>query len=171
MSGVTKHPGGRPTKLTPTVMAKIVELLRAGSYRDVAAKSAGVTRSTLNLWFSRGSQAKSGIYREFVDAVERAMADAEARAVAQIAKAAAGGDWKASAWYLERMHPCRWGRRDRVDATVSGAITHVNVNRVDLSHLSTEDLNTLEKLYAKILPPSDPSGDGSSFGESGEGAA
>ena len=28
--------------------------------------------------------------------------------------------WQAAAWYLERKHPDRWGRRERVDLKHSG---------------------------------------------------
>jgi len=117
----TKRRTGRPTKLTPAVIDKICDALRGGNYRETAAAYAGVARSTFNEWMQRGHESKSGIFRDLADAVDKALADCEARNVAMIEKAAAAGDWKAAGWFLERMFPTRWGRREhhQIDANVS----------------------------------------------------
>lgn len=119
-----KNQGGRPTKLTPEVQEKIVQAIRAGAYIETAAAYAGVNKQTLYNWMKRGNQQRSGKYRRFLDAVEKALADAEMRDLLIITKAAEV-DWKAAAWRLERKFPDRWGRKERVQADVhhSGDLT------------------------------------------------
>ena len=170
---LVKNLGGRPTKLTPPVQQKICEAIRAGNYMETAAAYAGIEKTTLYDWLRRGAREKRGIYHEFGKAVEKALADAETRDVALIAKAAADGQWQASAWRLERRYPDRWGRRERVDAVVKGGLTHAHVDagRMDLSRLSNEELDALDTLCTKILPASgDATGDGAPPGADGEGA-
>ncbi|SIS88550.1 hypothetical protein [Alicyclobacillus vulcanalis] len=118
-----KHPGGRPTKLTPELQKKICDAIRAGAYIETAAAYAGVNKTTLYDWLRRGARSKSGIYREFSDAIEKALAEAEMRDLLIIGKAAEE-NWQAAAWRLERKFPERWGRKDRmtVDAHHTGEV-------------------------------------------------
>jgi transposase len=124
---VSRDKGGRPTKLTREIMSKICDALRAGNYRETAAAFAGVRKSTFYEWLRRGARASRGIYRDLHDAIEKALADSEARDVMLIGKAAGEGDWQAAAWRLERKFPERWGRRERhdVDANIK---TNVKVS-------------------------------------------
>lgn len=69
-------------KLEPAVTQRIVDLVRAGNYLEVAATAAGIHRSTLHRWLKLGREQPRGRYRRFLDAVEKALADAEARDVA-----------------------------------------------------------------------------------------
>jgi len=87
-----------------------VDLIRAGNYLEVAATAAGIHRSTLYRWMRHGRDQKRERYRKFLNQVEKAQAEAEARDVAIIAKAAPD-DWKAAAWRLERKAPRRYGPR------------------------------------------------------------
>lgn len=115
----TKKKMGRPTKLTPEMQGRIVDAIRAGNYLDTAAAYAGINRGTLHDWLKkgRGKNARKP-FSAFVEAVDEAMAVAEVRFVAHIATAAQDPKhWTASAWMLERRHPDRWGRRERVEHT------------------------------------------------------
>ena len=78
---------GRP-KLDPATTQRVVDLIRAGNYLEVAATAAGIHRSTLYRWMRHGRDQKRGRYRKFLNQVEKAQAEAEARDVAIIAKAA-----------------------------------------------------------------------------------
>lgn len=104
---------GRPTKLTPAVADRVVELVRGGNYVEVAAAAVGVARSTVFDWMRRGARGKRGAYRDFSVAIEKAQAEAEMGLLGLIDKAADKGVWTAAAWRLERMHPERWGRPTR----------------------------------------------------------
>lgn len=101
---------GRRSKLTPEVQERIIQAIRAGNYRETAAAYAGIHIGTFYRWLQKGERAKSGPYREFREAIERAEAEAEVRHVAIVAKAATD-DPKAAMWWLERRFPDRWGRR------------------------------------------------------------
>lgn len=101
---------GRPSKLTPDIQARIVSAIRAGNYIETAAAYVGISKTTLYKWMRDGARAKSGKKKEFMYAVEKALAVAEMNAVATV-KVASDKTWQAAAWHLERSHPDRWGRR------------------------------------------------------------
>jgi transposase-like protein len=106
----------RPTKLSPELQQRIVQALSAGAYVETAAAMAGVSKQTLYSWLKRGADQAQGPFREFLDAVEKAQAEAEVRDIALIAKAAQT-QWQAAAWRLERKFPEKWGRKTRVEHT------------------------------------------------------
>jgi transposase len=103
---------GRPTKLTPELQDRIVALLRAGNYIETAARFCDVDKVTLYAWLKRGNRQANGPFREFLNAVERAQAEAEIRDLEVIRQEPS---WQARAWRLERKFPQRWGRHDRLD--------------------------------------------------------
>jgi len=121
-------PTGRPTKLTSEVHARIVQAIQAGNYMETAAAYAGISKTTFFEWLRRGARERERLakdqrarpskreapYAEFAVAVEQALAAAEVRDVALIAKAAEK-EWTAAAWRLERKFPAKWGRRIAVD--------------------------------------------------------
>ena len=100
----------RPTKLTPERQTLIIKALREGNYIEAACAYAGIGKTTFYEWMERGQNATRGRYAEFANAVEKARAEAEMRNVQVIQKAALD-TWQASAWWLERSFPDRWGRR------------------------------------------------------------
>lgn len=115
MTDIPPRRPGRPSKISPEIQARVVQAIQAGNYLEVAAAYAGLSKDTLYRWMKAGARSSSGPYREFSDAIQKALADAEVRDVALIAKAAADGEWTAAAWRLERKFPDRWGRRVRHD--------------------------------------------------------
>ena len=140
---------GRPTKLTPEAQAAIVHQLELGNYVETAAIVSGVSKVSLYDWLKRGEKQKSGVFREFLNAVLKAQAFAETRDLDVIDRAAQGVeevviketfeknkegnlvlvdkkiekkvnfDWKASAWRLERRSPKKFGRRSNVEISTS----------------------------------------------------
>jgi hypothetical protein len=99
----------RPSKLTPEITAILAEAIRAGGTREAAAARAGIGPSTLYDWLKRGDTGDER-YQEFSEAIKKAEADLEAKALGLILDAA-GKSWQAAAWLLERRFPDRWGRR------------------------------------------------------------
>src|SRR5215469_8404400 len=83
---------GRPTKLTPEVQATIIAYIRQGNYVETSAAAAGVHKDTFYRWLKAGGRAKSGIYKQFSDAVNRAVAKAVHNDLQVIDKAANGYD-------------------------------------------------------------------------------
>lgn len=103
--------------LTKGVREIIVEALATGCYRATAAEHAGIARSTFYRWLELGqAHSRDGVeseHRALWEAIEKAEADAELSALATIRRAAPAS-WQAAAWLLERKHPDRWGRTQRV---------------------------------------------------------
>lgn len=141
----------RPIKLNAEIQKQIIDLIRAGNYIETASSCVGVNKSTLYEWLKRGAREKQKngdkinkseqIYVEFSNAVEKAIAEAEARDVLIIQKASQT-DWKASAWRLERKFPNKWGRKDHITADV----TQENVEKTEtfITHQIDTDPETVE---------------------------
>lgn len=110
---------GRPTKLTPELQAEICKVLAAGNYLETACAFVGVSKVTVRNWIKAGARQKKGQYSEFLNAIKKAMAQAELSDVATI-KAAGKENWQAAAWRLERKNYKRWGRKDKVTNEVVG---------------------------------------------------
>ena len=139
-------PVGRPSKATDEVFQKITDAVKAGVWIEQAAHLAAIHPSTLYEWVSKGERAREMEeltgepmseqdlrLAEFSESLKRARAEAEARNITLIQKAAQDGTWQAAAWYLERSAPHRWGRRDRMEITgKEGGSIEVSVSSADL---------------------------------------
>ena len=134
----------RPTKLTHDVIEDICNWLKLGYYQEDAAIMAGISASTYYEWMKKGEQERVALeegekaltlpdtslpasedgtpeieliypFLEFSEAVKKARAEAEGAHIRNIRKAADNGVWQASAWFLERSHPKKWGKRSQLD--------------------------------------------------------
>lgn len=119
-----KRPMGAKTKLTPALIEKITQLVRAGNYIETACQACGISTSTYHIWMQLAEEEVEGrkrkkIHLDFMEAVKAARAEAESRNVAIIAKAAQDGSWQAAGWYLERSYPHKFGQRKMVDKNVN----------------------------------------------------
>lgn len=111
----------RKTKLTKDLQDRIVMAISAGNFAKVAAEMVGIGETTFYRWMEEGAEPNGRkLYREFRESVKRAEAQAEVANVARIRQAADGGTWQAAAWYLERKHSERWGRKDKIAQEISG---------------------------------------------------
>jgi hypothetical protein len=114
-------------KFTPETALKIVQFVSAGCFIETAAGAAGLNKSTLYEWMKRGENRKDPRSTEELRAwkklLDEAAATAEARAVAGIQEAGAGGAWQAYAWFLERKYPDRWRARTSNEVTVKNSTT------------------------------------------------
>lgn len=120
--GTPKDPlDGRQPKLNKATREKILKSVRQGNFLKVAATVAGVTPVTLSNYIRLGREQKSGLYREFLVALRAAQGEAESLHVGNITEQS-DDDWKASAWYLERKHQERWGKKETVGVKLSGGM-------------------------------------------------
>ena len=138
---------GRGTKLTPEVINRLGEALKAGNYIEVAVEYAGIAPATYYRWLKEAeAEDASELHKELRETTKRARAEAEYRNVALIQQAAQNGTWQASAWWLERSAPSRWGRQQRVQAEITGAyggpVEVVDAKSVVLSFLQTLEEDT-----------------------------
>ncbi len=99
--------GGRPTKLTPELIVRICNYIRAGNHLNVVCVANGITFQTYRNWIKRGERARSGIFFELFESVRQAEAECESSLVAGW-MSQAPKDWRAAAAFLERRFPERW---------------------------------------------------------------
>jgi len=99
-------------KFTPEVAEEICKLIRRGNYRETAAAASGVTGRTLRRWLYAAANGDER-YALFAADLEVAEAEAESRDVAMVG-IAAGKDWRAAAWRLERKYPHKYGQQIKV---------------------------------------------------------
>lgn len=134
----------RPTKLTAEVSEQICRAIRAGNYPAVSARSIGISDATFYRWMEQGRNAKSGVHRDFYEAVSQAVAESEVHAVAILRKAGADGEWRAAESLLKRRFTANWGG--------SGPRTpELEEQRptIDPKDLSEKELKTLEGIHAR----------------------
>ena len=115
---------GRPSKFTKARCDKILKLVRAGNYVEIAARASGVNETNLYEWLERGRKEKSGPYRDFRDAYELAEAEAETEAVKVYKDAAErqaenkkNPDCKGIQGFLSRRFWKRWRERNKTEVT------------------------------------------------------
>lgn len=125
----------KETKCTPEAWGKIGAYVEMGNSIPTAARNAGYSWDTIKSWLARGKRDEEP-YRTFREAMLRAKAVWEARAV-QSVTAAGEGDWKASAWLLERRVK---GFRRAEHVKHEGTIRHEHERA---ARLSTDDLRRL----------------------------
>lgn len=100
---------GRPTVLDDLVAQRICAAIAEGNTRRCAAQAAGVSVSALKEWMQRGRAGREP-YTSFLAKLEKADAEAEAKAVKVITDAALSGTWQSAAWWLERRRRNTWRR-------------------------------------------------------------
>ena len=166
---------GRPTKLnqpattnpdgtTTTTAQTLINRIQLGLNYQTACDSAGITRKTLHTWRLTAARLRTQQTQnklpnptqteqdliDFLYALEKAEAEAEANRLAIIARAAQGGtrtekvttryggdgetlertvvegtlkpEWQAAAWFLERRIPERYARRVEVTGAGGSAL-------------------------------------------------
>ena len=119
-----KSEAGRKTLLTPEVEKEIIGQISLGIPVRDAMKSQGVHESSFYNWIKRGSDELQRLERnpntkpnpsevvflKFFEAVERAKSKAVGLHVGAVTNASVRGDWRASAWWLERQRPDEFGK-------------------------------------------------------------
>jgi hypothetical protein len=90
-------------------------------------------------------------FAAFLARLEKADAEAEAKAVKVIVDAAQDGTWRAAAWWLERRRPDRWARRE-----TAGAEERARRDEQRLRAASDDELRAcVRQQAAAVLTPSD----------------
>lgn len=151
-------------ELDPTILEKVVTVLKLGAGRTVAAEQAGISDETLRQYIRIGAaawrkredallegrvadlSAREVLFADFYDRTRAAESHVKTYALGLIQKAGSG-DWKAAAWLLERLYPETFGRRVDVKAEHSGTIRGAPA---DLSKLSDDELWELRRIQRKL---------------------
>ena len=125
------RPGpGRPSNLTPEISALAVQYVRAGAAPIRALARCGVPQHTAETWRGRARKGDEP-YATLWGLIEVAESTVLAESEERIRAAAAGGEWKADAWLLERRLRGEYG--NRLDVTARPA-------EIDPETLSDDDL-------------------------------
>ncbi len=115
--------------LRPELTEAVVTLLGEGVSIKTAANLCGVSERAYHEWTRRG-QAGEEPYAGFFDAASRARDGWKARLISQIEGSAERGDWRASAFLLERQFPAEFGGRHEegkrgADGLPAGSVTPI----------------------------------------------
>lgn len=135
-----KSEAGRHTTLTPESKEKILGSIRLGMPVKDAMKMQGLSERSFYHWIKRGADEFDRLERDpyavpneseieflqFFQSVERAKSEAVGVHVATVTNAAKSGDWRASAWWLERQRRDEFGKEPPI--TVVGTQNNVNIN-------------------------------------------
>lgn len=117
---------GRPSKLTPEITDELAQILEQGNWVDTACDQVGISRDTFYKWVARGKRGRAYDiepvnYVEFALRIGQAVAQVEIDSVKELRKAP--NNWQATAWWLERRHPDKWGNRGKLDVNLGGNVT------------------------------------------------
>lgn len=152
-------PGRVPKIANAELREVIIEAIKNNMPWQAAAQLVGVTPAAICQWkqYGRFAEAKKlqgerlnpneKAYLEFLEGIRKAESEAMQRSLVIIQKAAPTR-WQAAAWLLERKWPELFAlhRVLEVSGPDGGPI---EVSHVDLSKLSTEELNVMRALMAK----------------------
>jgi predicted TPR repeat methyltransferase len=108
------------SKFTKDNQDTIIDLMRAGNHKTVAAQSVGIDYRTLARWLADGKEEDSKYY-EFAQRVLMAEAEFETAAVASIT---ANQNPKYLLEVLSRKNPNRWASTSKVQLLTEQKIEH-----------------------------------------------
>lgn len=102
----------RPEKISKLLIDSICNDVARGFSYDKSAQNNGIAASTFFRWLRKGQETGSEqIYKDFAYAVKAASEFSEDEALQLIRSAATiDRNWKASAWFLEKRFPEKYGR-------------------------------------------------------------
>jgi hypothetical protein len=104
-AAVTRHPGGRPSALTPEVADVLIARLAAGDTLAAAARAAGIGPRTLRTWRHRAysTAAQDRLHVALERRIEAALLVAARRAAHPSPRT-----WQEAAAVLVSQYPERW---------------------------------------------------------------
>lgn len=129
---------GRPCLLTPKRKQIILDGIRKGLTRRLAAMKAGVGESTVYEWMRTKPE-----FRQAIEDIEIEAAEKHLKNITD----AGYGDWRASAWILQNRHREDFGKQvveqRHTNADGSGPVEVQGRMSLDLTGLSPEQLRAL----------------------------
>lgn len=97
-------------KLTEELAEEAIRLVRNGASNADVIAWLGVSETAFYGWLKTP---KTDAQRKLVEGMKKAETERKLWHLQHIHKAAEDGDWKASAWYLERRYPREYARTQR----------------------------------------------------------
>ena len=143
---------GAKLKLNKNLEKQICNDIKAGVPITHAAVMNGIDASTFYAWYNKGKVAKSGKFRDFYLNVEEAKSVAIGLRVKRIYKAGEV-DWKSDAWWLERVDPENFGRKDH--HKIESENTNINFNMKSDDEVLKEHADTITRFIERRIKPED----------------
>ena len=123
-------------KLTPEIADEAIKLIKGGASNADVIAYIGVAETTFYKWLREPANEAQ---KQLAQGLKKAETERKLWHLQHIHKAAEEGDWKASAWYLERRYPNEYARTQRI----SGEIT-TNQKSDALSEAIRETVRKME---------------------------
>ena len=142
------------TKLINKLSDEICNDIKAGVPIVHAAISHGISQSTFYDRYNKGKKAKKGKFRDFYDDVEEAKSVAITLRARRIYKAGQA-NWQADAWWLERVDPENFGRKDHHTVQSENTNTNVNMEVKSTDKVLEENADTLTRFIERRIKPAD----------------
>ena len=141
-------------KLTDELCDNICNDIKEGVPIIHASVANGISKSSFYSWYNKGKEAKSGKYKKFYDEIN------EARSVAVTLRAkrvynAGEVSWQADAWWLERVDPENFGRKDHHTVQSENTNTNVNVEVKSTDKVLEENADTITRFIERRIKPED----------------
>jgi hypothetical protein len=146
-----KRRRGQPTRCTPELTKIICASISSGNYLWVAAKTAGISRDTLQDWKRRGAEGEQP-YARFLADFDQAEINCEAALVKKWHDAAPA-DWRAARDLLARRFPERWSERWEDQRTPGASLFQINIVLGGDPNPEAIEIPKVEKFTVPALAP------------------
>jgi hypothetical protein len=144
----SQHSGRKP-KLTPESQQLFLDAFRVTGNHRMAAKSIGVAIATVMSWKAKGEKQTSGIYREFLDACTRAIAERITSSADIHYRAAHGEIYRAPKRKWIATAQGKWIQTNEIEVDDDGAPIMVDcVQDIDLRAIEWELARLDPETYA-----------------------
>lgn len=102
-------------KLTEELVDEVIRLVKGGASNADVIAYIGVAETTFYKWLREPANEAQW---QLAQDIKKAEAERKLWHLQKIHRAAEEGDWKASAWYLERRYPNEYARTQRISGEV-----------------------------------------------------
>lgn len=141
-------------KLTDQLCDEICKDIKEGVPIIHAAIANGISQSTFYDWHNKGKKAKKGKFRDFYEKVEEAKSVAITLRARRIYKAGQA-NWQADAWWLERVDPENFARKDKMEVKSDNTNTNVNMEFKPTDKVLEENADTITRFIERRIKPED----------------
>lgn len=131
----------------------VLDAMHRGIGLARAAELAGVTRAAVYQWIKRGEADEAAGKRTKHAEFARAIRQERARTAGLMERSVLRGavdDWRAGAWYLERVLPDEYGRRDKLTVEVRQQMASEMLDYLE----QRLDVDTYQRVVAALAPDS-----------------
>lgn len=141
-------------KLTDELCDNICKDIKEGVPIVHASVANGISTSTFYSWYDKGKEAKSGKYKKFYDEINEARSVAVTLRAKRVYKAGETS-WQADAWWLERVDPENFGRKDKMEVKSDNTNTNVNMEVKPTDKVLEENADTITRFIERRIKPED----------------